>query len=162
MSGQYGPYVMYALSRLLQKNQESMSENALPEEKRAAGDGKEAGCGGNDPDIFGSDETGAIWHRETDLEILGMFCREGYAQALKHGHYIIGKRDEEGFIGIPGRFLLEDQPAGGRTGFTLWQPLRGGEHLYSSLEEMDSETAVNIYGYWIAALDKTSLQISEV
>ena len=30
------------------------------------------------------------------------------------------------------------------------------------LEEMDEDTARQIYGYWIAALDSTTLEISEV
>ena len=110
--------------------------------------------------LFDYDETGS--DRETNLELLKHFCREGYAQASRHGHFLIGNNQSGSFIAIPGRFLLEDQPAGGRTGFTLWQPLRGGEALYSGLEEMDEDTARQIYGYWIAALDSRTLEISEV
>ena len=64
--------------------------------------------------------------------------------------------------GIPGRFLIEDQPAGGVTGFTLWQPLKGGEELYEKLEELDEKEAEQIYGYWIAAIDSKTLKVSEV
>lgn len=145
MGKQYGPYVMYILSQLLQKRQ-SATEAAGPV---------------SEEQIFACDETDADWHRETNLELLKQFCREGYTQALRHGHFLIGNSERGSFIGIPGRFLLEEQPAGGRTGFTLWQPLRGGETLYSGLEDMDEETARSIYGYWIAALDSRTLEISE-
>ena len=47
------------------------------------------------------------------------------------------------------------------TGFTLWQPLAGGEGLYESLETMDEEAAKTVYGYWIARLDPKTLTISE-
>lgn len=113
-------------------------------------------------DFFARDETGAIWHKENKIELLQSFCREGVAQAKRHGHFIIGTRGDANFIGIPGRFLIEEQPAGGKTGFTLWQPLKGGEELYANLEEIDEETAAAVYGYWIAGLDGKTLQIREV
>lgn len=176
MGNQYGPYVMYVLSQLLQKRQAmengddsggaeacdraAAQRGALP----AAGPGPEARAAAlpSAEQFFAADETGAVWHREKNLELLKQFCREGYALALRHGHFIIGSGADGSFIGIPGRFLLEDQPAGGRTGFKLWQPLRGGEALYGGLEDMDETTAHSIYGYWIAALDSRTLEISEV
>lgn len=81
--------------------------------------------------------------------------------AKKHGHFIIGNGEGKSYIGIPGRFLLEDQPAGGKTGFTLWQPLRGGEEMYGTLENMGSDTATMVYGYWIAQVDEKTLKIYE-
>ena len=182
MGTSYGPYVMYILSQLMQKRQAAES---MPQADGAGGPapapGSEAGAAGRPEStqnagpgqavpaaassaeqLFDYDETGAAWHRETNLELLKQFCREGYAQARRHGHFLIGNNQSGSFIAVPGRFLLEDQPAGGRTGFTLWQPLRGGETLYSGLEEMDEDTARQIYGYWIAALDSRTLEISEV
>lgn len=144
MGGQYGPYVMYFLSQLLQK-QQAMA-GAEQKEKN---------------EYFSMDETAASWHRHEDVEILKKFCREGYAQAKKHGHFIIGTGQRGDFIGIPGRFLIEEQPAGGATGFTLWQPLAGGDELYESLEKIDEETAKQVFGYWIAAIDSKTLRISE-
>ena len=144
MGAQYGPYVMYFLSQLLQK-QQAMS-GAEQKEKN---------------EYFSMDETAVSWHRQEDVEILKKFCREGYAQAKKHGHFIVGTGRKGDFIGIPGRFLIEEQPAGGATGFTLWQPLAGGEELYESLEKIDEETAKQVFGYWIAAIDSKTLRISE-
>ena len=155
MGGQYGPYVMYFLSHLLQKRQdEEKQQNRQNHEKIQARDDV-------DTNVFSADEAEASWHREENIELLKQFCREGYAQAKKHGHFIVGTGSNGDFIGIPGRFLIEEQPAGGATGFTLWQPLAGGEDLYENLEKIDEETAMQVFGYWIAAIDSKTLKISE-
>ena len=155
MGGQYGPYVMYFLSQLLQKRQEEeKQQNRQSQENIKERDDV-------DTNVFSADEAEASWHREENIELLKQFCREGYAQAKKHGHFIVGTGSNGDFIGIPGRFLIEEQPAGGATGFTLWQPLAGGEDLYENLEKIDEETAMQVFGYWIAAIDSKTLRISE-
>ena len=111
---------------------------------------------------FAEDETGSRWRREEKVELLAQFCREGYAMAKKHGHFLVGTVEKGSFLAVPGRFLLEEQPAGGVTGFTLWQPLIGGEELYDSLEELDAGGAESVYGYWIARLEPETLKLSEV
>ena len=45
--------------------------------------------------VFTIDETGSKWHRETNVDILKTFCREGYAMAKKHGHFIVGTGGEK-------------------------------------------------------------------
>ena len=155
MGGQYGPYVMYFLSQLLQKRQEEeKQQNRQSQENIKERDDV-------DTNVFSADEAEASWHREENIELLKQFCREGYAQAKKHGHFIVGTGSNGDFIGIPGRFLIEEQPAGGATGFTLWQPLAGGEELYENLGKIDEETAMQVFGYWIAAIDSKTLKISE-
>ena len=155
MGGQYGPYVMYFLSQLLQKRQdEEKQQNRKSQENIKERDDV-------DTNVFSADEAEASWHREENIELLKQFCREGYAQAKKHGHFIVGTGSNGDFIGIPGRFLIEEQPAGGATGFTLWQPLAGGEDLYENLEKIDEETAMQVFGYWIAAIDSKTLKISD-
>lgn len=111
---------------------------------------------------FAQDETECTWRREERVEMLADFCREGYAMARRHGHFLVGTGSRGSFLAIPGRFLLEEQPAGGVTGFTLWQPLAGGEELFDSLENLSENQARNVYGYWIAALDPDTLKLSEV
>ncbi len=111
--------------------------------------------------VFMNDETESKWHREENIEILKQFCPEAYPCAKRYKHFIVGSSHKGDFIGIPGRFLLEEQPAGGKTGFTLWQPLRGGETHYTALDQMDEETSYKIYGYWIAKIDSDTLEISE-
>ena len=110
--------------------------------------------------IFDDDETDSRWHRETNVEVLKKFCPESYSIAEKYGHFIIGNSQRESYIGIPGRFMLCEQPAEGKSGFTLWQPLRGGKEFFSSLEELEEE-AEYIYGYWIACIDPNTLEIRE-
>ena len=155
MGEQYGPYVVYFLSQLLQKRQEEeKQQNRQSQENKKERDDV-------DTNVFSADEAEASWHREENIELLKQFCREGYAQAKKHGHFIVGTGSNGDFIGIPGRFLIEEQPAGGATGFTLWQPLAGGEELYENLEKIDEETAMQVFGYWIAAIDSKTLKISE-
>lgn len=156
MGEQYGPYVVYFLSQLLQKRQEGeKQQNRQSQENKKERDDV-------DTNVFSADEAEASWHREENIELLKRFCREGYAQAKKHGHFIVGTGEKGDFIGIPGRFLIEEQPAGGATGFILWQPLAGGEELYEDLEKIDEETAKSVFGYWIAAIDSKTLKISEV
>ena len=155
MGGQYGPYVMYFLSQLLQKRQEEEKQQNRQKHENMQ-DRDDVGT-----NVFSADEAEASWHREENIELLKQFCREGYAQAKKHGHFIVGTGSKGDFIGIPGRFLIEEQPAGGATGFTLWQPLAGGEELYENLEKIDEETAMRVFGYWIAAIDSKTLKISE-
>ena len=160
IGGQYAPYVMYVLSQLLQKRRNE--ENSQSRERSQNSENLYKDENMQNSEIFSSDETGAAWHREENTEILKQFCREGYAQAKKHGHFIVGSGPNGNYIGIPGRFLIEEQPAGGATGFTLWQPLAGGEELYNNLEDMDEETLQRVFGYWIAAIDSVTLRISEV
>ena len=106
MGGQYGPYVMYFLSQLLQKRQdEEKQQNRKSQENIKERDDV-------DTNVFSADEAEASWHREENIELLKQFCREGYAQAKKHGHFIVGTGSNGDFIGIPGRFLIEEQPAG--------------------------------------------------
>lgn len=65
----------------------------------------------------------------------------------KYQHYIFGiKKDEQGEVihylyGIPGRFLLSEQPDQGMTGFVYWHPLE------------DKKAERGDYGYWILHID---------
>lgn len=166
---QYGPYLMYFLSRLMQQRMQGEDMNKIEEldeikdsERYLEKDEIVAADDIAAESMFAKDETCASWHKETNVDILISFCREGFGQAKKHGHFIIGIGEKGSFIGIPGRFYIAEQPAGGKTGFTLWQALAGGESFCDNPEEMDEDLAENIYGYWIARLDSETLEISEV
>ena len=175
MGNQYGPYVMYFLSQLLQNQRKGAEENpgAINAGANAAGSAVGACSGpaasqndaagrGRENAVFDFDETGASWVRQTDIDLLEKFCPEGVRQARKHSHFLIGQAGAESFVAIPGRFLKEDQPDGGRTGFTLWQPMKGGRCLYDELEDLEGEVADYLYGYWIARLNSRTLALSEV
>ena len=182
MGNQYGPYVMYFLSQLLQKQRagqggaavQGLSERA-PEAAQQGEKAKETmqvqAEGGEQqpeaalqalPGIFDADETGAVWHRQTQIALLAQFCPEGAAQAEKHGHFLIGQKGGESFVAVPGRFLRDEQPAGGATGFTLWQPIRGGAALYEDLAHLEDAVTDYLYGYWIARVNPDTLALSEV
>ena len=143
--------------------------HVMEEERMAAGERVTAGEGdggmaGREAGVvyFAEDETGCSWRKEERVELLAEFCREGCVMAKKYGHFLVGTGNRGTFLAIPGRFLLAEQPAGGVTGFTLWQPLTGGELHYDTLETMSETAAESVYGYWIGRLDPETLKISEV
>lgn len=65
----------------------------------------------------------------------------------KYQHYIFGKKcDEKGepiyyLYGIPGRYMLSEQPYEGMTGFVYWHPIE------------DKSPQKGDYGYWILHID---------
>lgn len=90
--------------------------------------------------LFENDETGSEWHRQETLELLEKFCPEGYENACKYGHFIIGTSGEKNYIGIPGRFMLSEQPAQGSTGL-LFAAFAGRRMVYDDLESWCDEAA---------------------
>lgn len=171
-NNQYAQYLMYLLGQLMQRG-ENQGSSPLSKQPFYADEGKgpaaeeKAKRAPSAPEsdnslYFSADETRSRWRREEKIELLEAFCREGYPMAKKYGHFLVGTSADASYIAIPGRFLIAEQPAGGKTGFTLWQPLRGGEEIYRDLEGMTEEEAENVYGYWIAAIDPSTLKLSEV
>lgn len=151
MGTQYGPYVMYILSQMMQKRQAAEQVRESQEQD------------GDEP--FAFDETGCLWHRQENLELLRQFCPEGYEMAKKYGHFLIGKDKDGGernCIAIPGRFLLAEQPAQGRTGFTLWQPLKAEKHSMRNFPRWTVKQQKSCTATGSAALDGQNLHISEV
>jgi len=146
MSARSTMCLMYLLSEIMKNTKNSQSEKTQENKETP----KECA-------LFSEDETGAVWQRQENMKLLLEFCREGYSLAKKYGHFITGNAEAKSYIGIPGRFLKAEQPAWGDTGFTLWQPLKGGE-MYMENSEDDIE---RIYGYWIAELDPETLKLSE-
>ena len=80
----------------------------------------------------------------------------------KYGHFLYGWRDSHYFLGIPGRFFPEEQPDGGRSGFVFWQPLLGMEEENQDKTVPLEERRKNIYGYWIAAINRYNGHIEEI
>ena len=96
------------------------------------------------------DETSAKWFRVEEMEDLPealIPCRRWIEH---YGHYIIGKKKQTYFVGIPGRFLQREQPLRQESVFLLWQPMRGGETFFSCPETMSPKEIEQIFGYWIA------------
>lgn len=99
------------------------------------------------------DETGAEWVRVEDLESppQGAACCLPWIKV--YGHYIIGRKGQQFFLGVPGRFLQKEQPLREDGIFLLWQPMRGGEDFFDRPDRMSRQQQEKIFGYWIAEVD---------
>ena len=116
---------------------------------------------------FDRDKTGARWKKIVNVASLPLVSPGAHYFATQYRHYIFGaKPDENGmasvfYFGIPGRFLDEEQPDGGRSGFTYWQPIKGAEAV-SENSRKGGVGSRNAYGYWIVAVDGKTGNIEEV
>jgi hypothetical protein len=116
---------------------------------------------------FDKDKTGARWKKIVNIASLPLVSPGAHYFATQYRHYIFGaKPDENGtaavfYFGIPGRFLDEEQPDGGRSGFTYWQPIKGVEPVSENIRK-GGFASRNAYGYWIVAVDGKTGNIEEV
>jgi hypothetical protein len=116
---------------------------------------------------FDRDKTGARWKKIVNITNLPLVSPGAHYFATQYRHYIFGaKPDEKGiatrfYFGIPGRFLDEEQPDGGRSGFTYWQPIRGTDPMTDSYRKGERSSR-STYGYWIVAVDGSTGCIEEV
>lgn len=111
---------------------------------------------------FKHDLTKANWKKVTDCELFPMISPGSAAPMKMYGHFIYGWRDSHYFLGIPGRFFPEEQPDGGKSGFVFWQPLLGMEEEGQDKTVPLEERRKNIYGYWIAAINRYNGHIEEI
>lgn len=120
-----------------------------------------------DAEPFERDKTGAKWKKIVNIASLPLVSPGAHYFATQYRHYIFGaKPDEKGyatkfFFGIPGRFLDEEQPDAGRSGFTYWQPIRGADPVFENYRKGEHSNR-NAYGYWIVAVDGKTGSIEEV
>ncbi|QAT41854.1 hypothetical protein [Aminipila luticellarii] len=103
---------------------------------------------------FSRDRTGAKWKRIANIKNLPLVSPGAMWGASKYRHYIFGEDQKLYYVGIPGRFLNEEQPEGGKSGFVLWQPIVGAENLEATKAECSLENRMIAYGYWITAIDR--------
>ena len=105
---------------------------------------------------FDLDRTGAKWKKVPGTETLPLVSPGAHYFAKLYKHFLFGaKPDADGvavefFFAVPGRFAKEEQPDGGRSGFTYWQPVVGAPHEQSA------------YGYWILSVNAENGNIQEV
>lgn len=111
---------------------------------------------------FRHDLAKASWKKITDCELFPMVAPGAQEPMKKYGHFLYGWRDSHYFLGIPGRFFPEEQPDGGRSGFVFWQPLLGMEEENQDKTIPLEERRKNIYGYWIAAINRYNGHIEEI
>ncbi len=104
---------------------------------------------------FETDRTGARWKKISDVETLPLVSPGAHYFAGQYQHFLFGAAPgEEGtarkyYFAIPGRFLETEQPDGGRSGFTLWQPVKGAAKEKSA------------YGYWIICVDALTGELQD-
>lgn len=116
---------------------------------------------------FDKDKTGARWKKIDNTTNLPMVSPGAHYFATQYRHYLFGaKADENGvasrfFFGIPGRFLSEEQPDGGKSGFTYWQPIRGADPVFEQGRNTENGNR-DAYGYWIVSVDGATGSIEEV
>jgi hypothetical protein len=78
------------------------------------------------------------WKRVTDSGKLPAASIGAEAQLKKYGHFIFGSTEAHFYLGVPGRHTEEEWPDRGRSGFMLWQSIRGSGE----------------YGYWVMVIDR--------
>lgn len=116
------------------------------------------GCGKQVVQAFSpeKDETDARWFRTEDWTHFPDCIKTCEDQARRYGHILLGEKENRFFAAIPGRFLREEQPCREEGIFTLWQPVRGGEGFFETLNDLTGQRAEEIFGYWICGIDGTS------
>lgn len=110
---------------------------------------------------FKEDVTSAIWNKIDTPDELPLVTPQGKDLSRKYKHYIFGVSQEHYYIGIPGRFLREEQPEEGSSGFVLWQPIMGAEKINATDATCLDEDRMQAYGYWIVAITKSEGNIIE-
>ncbi|MDD2217396.1 MAG: hypothetical protein PHW03_06370 [Eubacteriales bacterium] len=110
---------------------------------------------------FKEDVTSAAWSKIDNPDELPLVTPKGKELSRKYKHYIFGVSQEHYYIGIPGRFLKEEQPDEGGSGFVLWQPIVGAEKLNATDADCPDKERMQAYGYWIVAITKIKGDIIE-
>lgn len=111
---------------------------------------------------FGKDSTNARWKKILNIASLPIVSPGAHFFASRYGHFLFGARpDPEGkakcyYFAVPGRFIQEEQPDGGASGFVFWQPVAG-----ASQDENEKAPDNLGYGYWIVAIDVMTGDIIE-
>lgn len=121
----------------------------------------EKNAGAERGDVFSKDrdETQAKWQKITETEQLPEPLKDCSFLIERYGHYLIGRRENRFFVGVPGRFLQAEQPCRENKNFVLWQPIRGGEKFFRDLNEMSEKLQREIFGYWIGEIDRQTGRI---
>jgi hypothetical protein len=111
---------------------------------------------------FDDDRTGARWKKITDCSLFPMISPDSSEPIKKYCHFLFGYQDTHYFLGVPGRFFPDEQPDGGKSGFVFWQPIAGMEEESQDKAIPVEERRKNIYGYWIAAINRYNGHIEEI
>ena len=86
------------------------------------------------------------WKRISDLSLLPVASAGAEQQIGKYGHFIFGHDEKFFYLGVPGRHNAEEWPDAGKSGFMMWQSIRGSDE----------------YGYWAMVIDWKTGIITEI
>lgn len=102
-----------------------------------------------------------IWKKISD-NILFPIVSPGARQPIeKYEHFLFGWNDTHYFLGVPGRFFSDEQPDKGRSGFVMWLPILGMDAKQQDASVPLDERRKNIYGYWLAAVNRYNGHIED-
>ena len=104
----------------------------------------------------------ASWKKITDTSLFPLVSPGSTEPMMKYGHFIFGWCSTHYLIGVPGRFLPEEQPDSGRSGFVYWQPIAGMPEESHDASLALEERRKDIYGYWIAPVNRSTGHIEEM
>lgn len=111
---------------------------------------------------FDQDLTDASWKKITDSNLFPMVSPGSAPHISKYGHFLYGCGSSHYYLGVPGRFFPQEQPDEGESGFVFWQPIAGMDKEAGDKTLSIEERRKNIYGYWIAAINRYNGHIEEI
>lgn len=111
---------------------------------------------------FKEDKTKASWRRVVNLGKFPMVSPGARYMISRYRHFIFGEDENHYLIGVPGRYLQQEQPEQGASGFVLWQPIMGAENYRADRENASLADRQVAYGYWIAAVNKQTGSIERL
>ncbi|MDO4745456.1 MAG: hypothetical protein Q4B18_02750 [Bacillota bacterium] len=103
-----------------------------------------------------------VWKKVTEAEAFPVVSPGSERPIRKYGHFLWGYSDKYYYLAVPGRFLPEDQPDEGKSGFVLWCPILGMERKADDSNVSEDQRRRNIYGYWLASINRYNGHIEEI
>lgn len=111
---------------------------------------------------FDKDLTHALWKKINDISLLPLISPGSEKPMKQYGHFLFGWNDNHYFTAVPGRFFQKEQPDRGKSGFVFWQPIIGMDAEHQDTSIPLDERRKNIYGYWIATINRYNGHIEEI
>ena len=110
---------------------------------------------------FARDATSAHWKKVLSWADFPILSPGAEAPVKAYGHFLWGWNETHYFVAVPGRFLPDEQPDGGNSGFAFWQPILGMEQIQQDTSMPLQQRREQTYGYWIASISRRSGKIEE-
>ena len=110
---------------------------------------------------FSNTISGISWKRIDNITFFPIVSPGARKPIEKYEHFLFGWNDSHYFIGVTGRFLTEEQPDKGKSGFAVWFPIFGMEDTQHDETISIDERRKNVYGYWLAAVNRYNGHIEE-